>query len=312
MRKTILVLINEVITTVFRPSFIFTLFGLPLISALIFGFIGILNKDQPGQVESLVSPAVDPLPLGYLDYSGIIHSQNHDPQLVAYENLKTVKNDLNTGKISGYYIIPEDYLASGNLTLIIEDFNPLSAFEESGNLQRIIETNLLDKNPDLAKRYFQPLIVENVNKNPEPEQAQESVFSMLLPTGVTILFYIILVSSATLLLHSITKEKENRVLEMLMSSVSSGQIFSGKIIALGLIGLLQTGVWIGTGLLLVGAGQQANMLPMDVSIPPSFLFWALVFFLGGYLLYASLMAGIGAMVPNLREASRQHHWCSHP
>jgi ABC-2 type transport system permease protein len=127
---------------------------------------------------------------------------------------------------------------------------------------------------------------------------------MLLPTGVTVLFYIILVSASTLLLQSITKEKENRVLEILLSSMTTGQMLTGKIIALGLVGLLQTGVWIGASVIMLGAGQQASMVPMDAIIPSSFIVWALVFFLGGYLLYASLMAGVGAMVPNLREASQ--------
>ena len=143
-----------------------------------------------------------------------------------------------------------------------------------------------------------------VNKNPKPERAQESPLSLLLPTAVTILFYIILISAASLLLQSITKEKENRVLEILMSSVTTGQMLTGKIIALGLVGLLQTGVWIGSGIFLMGAGQQSKMIPMDGAIPFSILAWALIFFLGGYLLYASLMAGVGALVPNLREASQ--------
>jgi ABC-2 type transport system permease protein len=55
---------------------------------------------------------------------------------------------------------------------------------------------------------------------------------------------------------------------------------------------------------MLGAGRQASMIPMDTAIPGSFIVWALIFFLGGYLLYASLMAGVGAMVPNLREASQ--------
>jgi ABC-2 type transport system permease protein len=45
-------------------------------------------------------------------------------------------------------------------------------------------------------------------------------------------------------------------------------------------------------------------LPIAFQLPPSFLVWALVFFLLGYAVYASLMAGLGALVPNLREASQ--------
>jgi ABC-2 type transport system permease protein len=299
-----LIMINEFITTVLRPSFLFALFGLPIIAGIIFSVIGILNKNQPGQVESFFGPAVEAIPTGFIDRSGLITQPFLDPQIVQYKDEQKIREDLAQGKISGYYIIPADYLVSGELTFVKQDFNPLTAFDQSKNFQKLIDTNLLGGNPVLAEHYVAPLKVVMVNKNPKPERAQESVFSMLLPTGITVLFYIILVSAASLLLQSITKEKENRVLEILMSSVTTGQILTGKIIALGCVGLLQTGVWIGSGLLILGQGQQANMIPMDASIPGSLVFWALVFFLGGYLLYASLMAGIGALVPNLREASQ--------
>jgi ABC-2 type transport system permease protein len=304
MRKTMLVLVNEVITTVIRPSFLFSLFGLPIIAALIFGIIGILNRNQPGQVENFFTPAVDVLPSGFVDQSGIINNKIFDPKLLQYDTEVSARVDLSTGKINGYYIIPKNYLQTGELTYIRDDFNPLTAFEQSGKFEQLIEKSLLGNDSMLAERYIQPLVVENVNKNPEPEKAQESALSILLPTGVTVLFYIILVSASTLLLQSITKEKENRVLEILLSSMTTGQILTGKIIALGLVGLLQTGVWIGASVIMLGAGQQASMIPMDAIIPSSFIIWALIFFLGGYLLYASLMAGVGAMVPNLREASQ--------
>lgn len=299
-----LVLINEIITTVSRPSFLFTLFGLPIIAGIIFSVIGILNKDQPGQVESFFSPAVDVVPVGFIDKSGLITQPDMDPQLVAYQDEQRIKQDLAQGKISGYYVVPANYLDSGELTFVKEDFNPLTAFDQSKDFQRLIDSNLLAGDPVIAQHYVNPLKTEMVNKNPKPERAQESPLSLLLPTAVTILFYIILISAASLLLQSITKEKENRVLEILMSSVTTGQMLTGKIIALGLVGLLQTAVWIGSGMFLMGAGQQSKMIPMDGAIPFSILAWALIFFLGGYLLYASLMAGVGALVPNLREASQ--------
>ena len=118
-----------------------------------------------------------------------------------------LKEDLSAGKISGYYIIPKDYLQTGELTYIREDFNPLTAFEQSGKFEQLIEKNLLANDPGLAERYIQPLTVENVNKNPEPEQAQESALSILLPTGVTVLFYIILVSASTLIAPKYHKRK---------------------------------------------------------------------------------------------------------
>src|SRR5512133_3339553 len=128
MRKTMLVLMNEFVTTVSRPSFIFTLFGLPIIAAVIFSVIGVLNKDKPGQVESFFSPAVDVVPVGFIDRSGLITQPDLNPQLVAYQDEQRIKQDLAQGKISGYYVVPANYLDSGELTFVKEDFNPLTAF----------------------------------------------------------------------------------------------------------------------------------------------------------------------------------------
>jgi len=93
-------------------------------------------------------------------------------------------------------------------------------------------------------------------------------------------------------------------MELLMVSVTPRQLLTGKIIGLGLLGLLQTLIWVGTGRLLLARSGQTFSLPEAFQLPPSFLVWGLVFFLLGYAVYASLMAGLGALVPNMREASQ--------
>jgi ABC-2 type transport system permease protein len=94
------------------------------------------------------------------------------------------------------------------------------------------------------------------------------------------------------------------VIEILMVSVTPVQMLAGKIAALGLVGLLQTVVWTGAGLLLMRISGSALAIPTAFQLPVSILFWGVVFFLLGYAVYASLMAGVGALVPNLREASQ--------
>jgi ABC-2 type transport system permease protein len=118
------------------------------------------------------------------------------------------------------------------------------------------------------------------------------------------IYYAVILMSASFLLNSLTKEKENRVIEILMSSITPRQLLVGKIIALGLVGLLQAALWVGTGYALLRLSGRTFSLPSSFQLPPSFLFWGAVFFLLGYGLYASLMAGVGALVPNLREASQ--------
>ena len=117
-------------------------------------------------------------------------------------------------------------------------------------------------------------------------------------------FYIVILTSASLLLNSISSEKQNRMMEILMTSVTPSQMLTGKIIALGLVGLLQTIVWSGSGYLLLLISGRQFALGDAFKLPPSILIWGVVFFLLGYAVYASLMAGLGALVPNIREASQ--------
>jgi ABC-2 type transport system permease protein len=121
---------------------------------------------------------------------------------------------------------------------------------------------------------------------------------------VTFLFYIVILTASSLLLNSITNEKQNRMMEILMTSITPLQMLTGKIIALGLVGLLQTIVWSGAGYLMLLYSGKHFALGDAFKLPPSILLWGILFFLLGYALYASLMAGIGALVPNLKEASQ--------
>jgi ABC-2 type transport system permease protein len=106
------------------------------------------------------------------------------------------------------------------------------------------------------------------------------------------------------MLSSITKEKENRVMEILISSIKPLELFTGKILGLGLVGLLQMVVWMSSALLLLRLGGNTLNLPQNLQLPPQIIVWGIVFFILGYLLYATIMASIGILVPNLKEASQ--------
>ena len=89
-----------------------------------------------------------------------------------------------------------------------------------------------------------------------------------------------------------------------MTSVKPIEMLTGKIFALGIAGLLQTVVWTGSGYLMLLFSNNQFGLGDAFKLPPSVLIWGIIYFLLGYAVYASLMAGVGALVPNLREASQ--------
>lgn len=314
MRRIMLVMRHEIVTTVTRKSFLFTAFGVPIISTLILFGVSLLNRNAPNVVNEVLGSGdqVRDQKLGYVDLSGIIKvvppSASGDA-LQAFPAVTEARQALSDGKINGYYVISKDYLQTGEITLVEPDFNPLNAFDSNNTLpanriQYYLNFNLLSGDSQMADRVAQPMNLQTTLLEPGEQRDQDNPLTFFLPYAVTMIYYITILMSSSLLLNSVTKEKETRVVEILMSTITARQMLSGKIIGLGVVGLLQTVLWVGTGYGLLRLSGRTFSIPAAFQLPPSILAWGLLFFLLGYAVYASLMAAVGALVPNLREASQ--------
>jgi ABC-2 type transport system permease protein len=309
MNKTLLVLKHEISTILTRPSYLFAIIGIPIIGAAVFGVAGQLSRAKPDQniLTQLISSPPTVQAEGYIDQSGVIKDVPASVPtglLVAFPNESSAKQALEKGEISAYYIIPVDYIQSGKINYTRTDFNPLGSSSQSALLEWILNVNMLGGNTQIATLVNGPSNIKKVSLSPEPQRDENNMLTFFLPYAVTMLFYIIILSTASLMLSSVAKEKENRVMEVLMVSVTPQQLLTGKIVGLGLVGLLQTVTWVGTGRILLARSGVTFDLPIAFQLPASFLIWGLIFFLLGFAVYASLMAGLGALVPNLREASQ--------
>lgn len=309
MRKIRIIIIYEIKTMLTRPSFLFTAFGIPLISALVMLAVSTLNRESPDTLDIVFGPASQPIQQaeGYIDPGRLLNSIPPLPEnysLQAYPDERTAQAALASGQISAYYIIDADYLATGDLTYVRPDFTPLNAFTQSGVMRQVLQAMLLGGDLELVTRISHPLNLTLISQAPAPEREPEHPLTFLIPYIVTIAYYVIILMSASFLLNSVTKEKENRVLEIMLLSVTPRQMLLGKIIGLGVVGLFQTLVWVSFGFGILRLSGRIYNLPASFQLPFSFLFWGLIFFLFGYVIYASLMASIGALVPNLREASQ--------
>jgi ABC-2 type transport system permease protein len=312
MNKTRIILINEIITVVSRPSFWITTLGIPLVAGLLFAVVGAINKDSGTSqaVSGIISGPVEILPEGYVDLSGILKSMPASipaGSLLPFSSESAARAALADGRIAAYFIVPKDYLSSGQIQSIRPDLNPLATEGElSGLFRWALQVNLLGGDMLLSNLVQGPLEVQDVSLAPAGSQGpdENNVLAFWTPYAVTLLFYFLIMGSSSLLLSNISKEKENRVIETLLNSVTPTQLLSGKILGLGLVGLGQTVIWLITGYILMNLSGRVFTLPSQIHLPVSLVVWGLVFFILGYAVYASLMAGLGALAPNLREASQ--------
>ncbi len=309
MRKSILVLRNEFITTVSRPSFLLMAFGLPLIAFLVFIAAGWLDRSGVGRGGGEMSGggAFAFRPQGLVDEAGIVRVIPADTppgMLTMFPDEASARQALASGEIGSYYRIPPDYLETGRVYLIDPDARPLTSGGQTWVLRWALMVNLLGGDSQRAARVRNPMEIATTPLSPAPQRDMDSEAAFWIPYAVTLIFYFVIIMSASLLLNSISKEKQNRVMEILMASVSPREMLVGKIAGLGLAGLTQTAVWVSTGYVLTRIGGQTLNIPPLLQPSLSLVVWGMVFFLLGYALYASLMAALGALVPNLREASQ--------
>lgn len=309
MKKTLLVLRQEVVYSLKRRSFQLTAFGIPLISIMIFLAVSAINRSPPSSVNNLLNPvqAGNNTPEGYVDQSGLVQQfpENFSPDsLRSFTHEWEAKSALLSGDIRSYYLIPEDYVQTGKIVYVSGNFNPLDVLGQGSQIERLLQFNLLEENVHLAEMITSPFSLELRVLNPSSDTNNESPFGFFLPYAVMLLYYMLILMSAGFLVSSLNKERENRMLEIMMVTVTPRQLLAGKFIGLGLMGLLVNFFWIGTGYVLLRAGGTTLRLPEGYEIPSHILVWGLVYFLLGYAVYASLLGAVGAMLPNLRETSQ--------
>jgi ABC-2 type transport system permease protein len=144
------------------------------------------------------------------------------------------------------------------------------------------------------------------------------VAARLLAFGMAFAIYIMVIMYGQSIMTSVQEEKRDRIVELIVSSVRARDLLLGKVLGIGAAGVLQMVVWVLAATLLLtysaviggifGASpevlqalSQQTMLP---SIPISLAVTFVLFFAGGFFLFATLFAVIGAMVTNTQEAQQ--------
>ena len=307
--KTLFVLRHEVVTSFKRRSFQLAAFGIPLISALIFAGASLLNRTAPDVVTEILNPGQTEknVPQGYVDQSGLIQTlppELPEDALRSYNDERAAKDALLSGEISAYYLIPENYIESGQIGYVKDEFNPLDTFSKGALINRVLQLNLLGGDTRLANFLSNPFALQVMILNPSSGSSQDNPLAFFLPYGVMFLYYMLILMSAGYLVSSINKERESRMLEIMLVTVTPRQLLAGKFIGLGLMGLLVNFLWVGTAYGLMRLSGSTFQLPAEYQIQPHILIWGVIFFLLGYAVYASLLGAVGALLPNLRETSQ--------
>lgn len=301
MNKSLIIFKHEFFRTLKSKTFIILTIALPVLVILGMGIYQLVSHlYQPTTPEEIK--------IGYVDQTGLFtgYTEQTDVKFINYSNESEAKTDLLKSDITDYFVIPADYVTTGQITryTLSRDYELSSTI--SSQVKNFLLSNLLDSNvdPQIVDRVKTPLLLNSIRfeKTGEIAASQDLLSMLLVPLIFAVIFMISIFFASGFLFSSVTEEKENRIIEILLSSVSSGQLLVGKIIGLGLAGLVQIAVWLLT--LVVFSELAPGIIPAlsSMHIPASLIGWALVYFILGYLLFASIQAGIGSIFSTAKEA----------
>jgi ABC-2 type transport system permease protein len=291
---------HEYLTNIKRKEFLFVTFGIPL---FMFATMGISFLFM-----GLGSPE-DVYKIGYIDRTGLFETANFTDitNFTKYTDEELARKDLLENNLTNYFVIPENYTATGRILIYSSQKNFADNFKIEEQIKTFLLANLLkNEPPEIIQRINRPIISEYFTLNEKGLKNEENGISILIvPIVFSLLFTLSIFTSSGFLLQGVVEEKENRIIEVILSSVSHKELLQGKIIGLGALGLTQIFIWLAVAASLILINPVILLLVVSqihISIP--LLLYAVFYFMLGYLIFASIMAGVGAVATTSREGQQ--------
>lgn len=304
MNKIWLVAKQEYLRHVLRKRFILILLGLPLFLGFTAGIgvvVGLMQVDRtPIAVVDEAHYLQDEIKQYKLDHA--TSSIWDSSPLIFPSTREEASQLLQEKKISAYFLLPSDYSVTGNVELFSnQEPGSSTKYAIDGLMQERLLRNV---SPDMRARIIDGpvLTIHSVESN--KQQSSQQWYSILIPIFSGILFVIVVNTSGGYLLRAVVEEKENRTMEIMLTSVSPNQMMTGKILGNLSVGLTQLVFWFGLPMLAYLIIGPTLMKSLNIGIEPQFIVLTLLTLVPAFVLVAALMAALGATVTETQEAQQ--------
>ncbi len=324
MKAMLRVFRYEFLRQIRRKGYIIATLGVPIIALAIFYGVQAVQKIQASQPKDTAAQQADEIkpppgvnipgfgsplseatkPSGYIDYSGLIKKAGTG--LIEFKTEDAAQQAINEGQIRNYYIISKDYLQNGQIDLYFMRFN-LSAVNHAplrnalleglrGLSAQQIDDNTIKRLQDRALS----VVLHAVSEGGKANETNDATQMIIVYVFVLVLMFTAFTSSGYMM-QSVVEEKENRMVEVLLSSLRPRDLLAGKFLALSLLSLGQMALWFATGFFLLR--QMPSVVPSFISLnmTPFQVIVLILYFILGFLFFCASYAAIGALVTNMRE-----------
>jgi ABC-2 type transport system permease protein len=300
MRNFWLVARYEYRRMVVRRSFVLGTIAIPLGIVILIAlgvFVEMLGKNK--------------LPVGYVDKAGILDvapqtTLTDTDQLIqvrSFPNEEVALSALKREEIQAFFVFPPGYLQTFRTDLYYLQKPPSDdAWNEFNEFVRLNLVTALPDQVQLRVLEGPNITVQDITSN--REFSDNDAINIILPFVASFLFLFATMSAASYMLRVVADEKENRTMEIMVTSVTPGQLIGGK--ATGLLGVTLTQLFIYVVAVVVGLKASATfVLALQQAIVPwAYLGVMALFFLPAYALISAVMVAIGGAVSEMQQGQQ--------
>jgi len=293
----------EVARTLKKKSFWITALSFPVIIVVVFGIIFFSNKASNEAAENTKN-------------QGFSFAVTDESELVSTDLLKAAKGSISTdkqasidavktGKLDAYIYYPEDLSKSQ-----VEIYAKNVSLFDNGRYEAVANGLLQQSAAAQTSPEIQTILQDKVafsSTTYKDGQPYDGFKELIAPGIFLVLFYILIAMFGNQMLTSTTEEKENRVIEMILTTIQARTLIIGKILSLLLLALVQMLVILIPTIILYFLFRDALSIPnldlTDIPFDPIRILIGAVIFMMSFLMFTGILVAIGAATPTAKEAS---------
>jgi ABC-2 type transport system permease protein len=299
VRRFIRICWREYARRVFRRRFLLAVASLPIM------ILVILTAEV---VSVLVQN--DSRPVGVVDQAGLFHSwqapsgSNLFSQIsfLGFPDEREARQALDAGKIQAYYVIPADYIPSGNLRLVSYQAPSLEMRRAFSDMLR--HDLIANQSKDVQSLLMSGAKLEVRSLDGKRQMSETDLLSMLSPLLSGFLFFVVANTSGGYLMNALVEEKENRTMEVLVTSVTPDQLMAGKIVGNLAAGITQLLLWILFPIIGLLAARRVFPSFLHFNPDPQYVWLMVLTVIPAFIFIAALMATLGAVFTDSSEAQQ--------
>ncbi|PIZ46106.1 hypothetical protein CO180_04110 [candidate division WWE3 bacterium CG_4_9_14_3_um_filter_41_6] len=303
MKHITLIAKREYIKTVRKPLFWLATLLLPAFIVIVSLVSGYSAKIAEDNIQKEAAQAHEIL---VYDPSNLVSNLLLNAPLKETSDLTDALQKVQDNSADALFVIPSDITQTFTAQIYTQDTGILSMGKFDSTLQLLVKQSAILQ---VTPQELQPLLSQNIDiDSTYYKDGQETEFKLeefVVPIIAFVLYFLLVFMANNFLLTSISEEKENRMIEIMVSIVDRKSLIWGKLAGITAIALTQVAILAVTSIVILYLSRDTITLPIDLSlvvIHPIELMLYLLYIASGFFLIASIMVGVGSIMPTYKDA----------